>query len=981
MNIEQYNLDSLRKLVRDLQKENTALKAQLEKAGLSFDTEDVFAEKITDNAEYDLDQGSRITGKYIDDNLANRFFSMFWGRQDVYAKRAKNGNYYPQCDNRWNNLCPKYRGEKVWCDECENTKYTPLTLQTIKSHLIGSKEDGTDVIGIYPLMPDGTCRFIVFDFDNHEKDAEKNDFANCDNTWHEEVDALRIMCEQNGIKPLVERSRSGRGAHVWIFFSKKIPASVARNFGFLLLDKGAASINLKTFHYYDRMYPSQDASRGIGNLIALPLQGQALKNGNSAFVDKNWNAFPDQWKELLDNTPKLSHDDIHKLMVKWQSELAQERGMLLLPQITDRPKPWNRKDKFSAADIIGKLHIVLGDGIYIDTLNLMPRIQNQIRSLAAFDNPVFYKNKRLGYSNYYNFSAVYLGQDENGYIHIPRGLRERVIEECKRSEVEYDINDMRSKGRPLRIAFNGELKPEQQLAADGLLEYDNGILSAATAFGKTVVCSYLIARKRVSTLILVQNKELLNQWVDELSKFLTVDEEPPIYTTPKGHIKKRNSVIGILHGNKNTLTGIIDIAMTQSLANKDYYDDILKSYGMVIMDECHHGASGTAMDVLKKVNAKYVYGVSATPKRGDDLEKIVYMLIGPVRHRFTAKERALQQGIGHYIYPRYTRVVDTMESRNDINGAYSLISNSKIRDEMLVSDIIECISKHRTPVILTKQKDHAKRLYEYLQGCADKVYLLYGDNTDKENALIIENIRNLDPNKSMILVATGQKIGEGFNYPRLDTLMLAAPLSDSSRVEQYVGRLNRDYPGKQNVIVYDYIDSHIRYFSNMYLNRLRTYKRIGYEVVNDLVIDKQIVNAIYDSGNYTEVFEQDLIEANKQVIISSPTLSEDKVDRLIYIMKGRQEAGVKVIVLTVGADSVLMGSSATHERLLKELNDAGILIEVREEIEECFAVIDDELVWHGGANLLGKEDVWDNLMRVKNPQIAAELLEIAWHHQ
>ncbi len=981
MNIEQYNLDSLRKLVRELQKENTALKAQLEKAGLSFETEDIFAEKITDNEEYDLDQGSRIISKYIDDNLANRFFSMFWGRQDVYAKRAKNGNYYPQCDNRWNNLCPKYRGEKVWCDECENTKYTALTLQTIKNHLIGFKEDGTDVIGIYPLLPDGTCRFIVFDFDNHEKDAEKNDFANNDNAWHEEVDALRIMCEKNGIKPLVERSRSGRGAHVWIFFSKKIPASVARNFGFLLLDKGAASINLKTFHYYDRMYPTQDASRGIGNLIALPLQGQALKNGNSAFVDKNWNAFPDQWEELLGNTPKLSPEDIHALMVKWQSELAQERGMLLLPQTTDRPKPWKRRDKFSSTDVIGKLHIVLGNGLYIDTLNLMPRIQNQIRSLAAFDNPVFYKNKRLGYSNYYNFSAVYLGQDENGYIHIPRGLRERVIEECKGAGIEYDIEDVRSKGRPLRISFNGKLKPEQQLAADGLLEYDNGILSAATAFGKTVVCSYLIARKKVSTLILVQNKELLNQWVDELCEFLVIDEEPPTYTTPKGRIKKRDNVIGILHGNKNTLTGIIDIAMTQSLANKDYYDDILKSYGMIIMDECHHGASETAMDVLKKINAKYVYGVSATPKRGDDLEKIVYMLIGPVRHRFTAKERALQQGIGHYIYPRYTRVVDSIESRNDINGAYSLISNHKVRDEMIVSDIIECVSKKRTPVILTKQKDHAKRLYEYLQGCADNVYLLYGDNSDRENALVIETMRNLSPDQSMILVATGQKVGEGFNYPRLDTLMLAAPLSDPSRVEQYVGRLNRDYPGKKDVIVYDYIDAHIRLFSNMYNNRLKTYKRIGYEVVNNLVNEKQSVNAIYDSGNYTEIFERDLIEANDQVIISSPGLSEDKVDRLIYIMRTRQEAGVKVIVLTVDADCVSMGSSGTHKRLLKELNDAGILTEVREEIEECFAVIDDELVWHGGANLLGKEDAWDNLMRVKNPQIATELLEIAWQHR
>ena len=395
MNIEAQNLDSLRKLVRDLQKENKILKEQLKKANISFDENHIFEEKIEDTSEYDPDQGERIIGKYITEEMANYFFSMFWGRMDVYARRGKNGGYFPQCENRWNNrLCPKQRGEKISCENCENTKWSKLTPKKIVEHLVGYKEDGSDVLGIYPLLPDGTCRFIVFDFDNHEKGAEKTDFANVDEEWHREVDALRWICEKNGIKPLVERSRSGRGAHVWIFFKRPVSAALARNFGFLLLDRGQASINMKSFRYYDRLYPCQDTAGSIGNLIALPLQGQALKNGNSAFVDKNWNAYPDQWDILLNHIEKLSTEDVEMYMTKWKEEMTETEGMIAA-DISSRPKPWKKKQVFSKFDVVGKMHIVLGDGVYVDTLNLMPRIQNQIRSLAAFDNPVFYKNKRL----------------------------------------------------------------------------------------------------------------------------------------------------------------------------------------------------------------------------------------------------------------------------------------------------------------------------------------------------------------------------------------------------------------------------------------------------------------------------------------------------------------------------------------------------------------------------------------------------------
>ena len=525
------------------------------------------------------------------------------------------------------------------------------------------------MIGVYPLLPEGTCRFLVFDFDNHEKDAEKNDFANENEDWHDEVDALRLICKQNGIDVLVERSRSGRGAHIWIFFKNPIPASLARNFGFLLLDKGATTINLKTFRYYDRMYPSQDVANTIGNLIALPLQGQALKSGNSAFVDEHWNAYLNQWDKLF-QTKKLEREEVEGYIAKWQEDLSNRVNRSDYAKEKNRLKPWKRKGSFIASDVTGKLHIVLADGVYIDALNLAPRLQNQIRCMATFDNPVFYKNKRLGYSNYYNFSMVYMGEDVEGYIKIPKGMLEDIVRECKNAGIPYDIEDQREKGRPIRVSFTGELRVQQDLAAQRLLAYDHGILSAATAFGKTVVCSYLIAERKVNTLILLESTDLISQWEEELGRFLIINEEPPEYHTKTGGVKKRSSVIGTLKGGKDTMTGIVDVAMVASLYKKGKFHEKLNSYGMVIMDECHHAASATAQEILKKVNAKYVYGVSATPMRSDNLENINYMLLGPIRHRYTALERSEAQGIEHLVIPRYTRVVGTF-SNKEINKAYN----------------------------------------------------------------------------------------------------------------------------------------------------------------------------------------------------------------------------------------------------------------------------------------------------------------------
>ena len=976
MNIEKYDLDKLRKLYRNLEKENESLKKLLKQANISFEETDIFQEDIV-NDEYDLDQADRIIEREINEDLVRRFFGMFYGRLDVFAKRSKNGSYYTQCDNRWNIVCPKQNDSRFPCDKCEHRKWTRIDGNKLIKHLKGTKDDGTDVIGIYPLHEDGTCRLIVFDFDNHEKGNEENDFANKNHKWKTEVDALRKICLLNGITPLVERSRSGKGAHLWIFFAQPIQATLARNFAFLLLDKGLLSINVTSFDYYDRLYPTQDFSNSIGNLIALPLQGDAVKKGNSVFVDENWNAYPDQWDILFNKTRKLKLSDVQTYMAKWQAELAEEKGKLVEFSLAERVKPWKKNERFIKEDVIGKLHIVLADGIYVDTLNIMPRLQNQIRSLAAIDNPIFYKNKKLGYSNYCNFSSIYLGKDENGYIKIPRGLKEKIIEECEKGKLDYEIEDRREVGRPIRVDFQGDLKIKQNLAADEMFNYDNGVLNAATGFGKTVLCSYFISKRKVSTLIILQNKELINQWIDELNKFLNIREKSPKYTTKTGIIKKRESKIGILHGSKNTLTGIIDIAMIGSLCNKENIDDIISKYGMIIIDECHHSASNTYVEVLKRVKSKYVYGVSATLKRSDNLDKIIYMMIGPIRHTYTAKQKAEDSGIKHYLIPRFTKVVDIRENKEDINEAYNMVCFNKLRNQQIVFDVIECISIGLSPVILTKYKKHAELLYEELVGKADHVYILYGENTDKENRIIRAKLNKVAKDETLILIATGQKIGEGFNLPKLDTLILASPISSAGRVEQFVGRIDRTYEGKEKVFVYDYVDSHVTVFNNMYKKRLKTYKKTAYEIYQDQIKEKQFAKSIFDSGNYIETFEKDLIEADNRIIVSSPTIARDKIERFIDIVKTKQEYGVEITIITNDPDSSPFLDADISYELISKLKSNGINVILKEETNECFAIFDDELLWHGGANLLGKEDVYDNLIRLRNKESVAELLEIA----
>ena len=981
------NISQLQKKLNDLQLENHILKNILDKAGLSYHKELSKLRQSGSKEAFDPEQGKRIIHpQAITENMANQFFSMFWGRQDVYAKRSVNKEtgkaaYYPQCNNFWTNVCHKKIKDGINCKDCKNRSYKTITKKDILNHLRGNAYNASDVIGVYPLLSNGTCRFMVFDFDNHDKGADEKDSANSDDTWVEEVESMREICVLNGIEPLVERSRSGRGAHVWIFFDKPIAASFVRKFGFALLDKGAEQINLKSFKYYDRMLPAQASlpeDSAVGNLIALPLQGKALQDGNSAFIDGNWNAYPNQWETLF-NKPRLSQGFLEEKIKEWSNTIDD---IAANAAESDREKPWNRVQHFNKNDVEGKLHIILSNGIYVDNTNLKAAMQNRIRRMAAISNPVFYKNQAIGTSNYDTARWIYLGKDHlSGYIQIPRGLQDELWENIKQADIDYEMEDERQQGRKINVDFKGELRPEQDKALKELIRYDNGILHAATAFGKTVVSSAIIAQKKINTLIILESSALIEQWKEALEKFLNINEGLPTYETKTGRVRKRKSLIGTLQGAHDSMTGIIDIAMAGSLCKKGKYHKMMNEYGLVLIDECHHSASETIANVLKEVKAKYVYGVTATPKRGDGLEKINYMLIGPIRYSYTTKEKAKEQGIQHLVYPRFTRTVPprgVITDKMHPNEAYEIIHNNDVRDEQIIEDVKNCVAAGRTPVVLSRYKDHSEKFYERLKNYADHVFLMTGNNSKKEHRKILEQMHQVDKNESLILIATGSLVGEGFDFPRLDTLFMATPVSFRGVVEQYAGRLNRDYAGKENVIIYDYVDNHIPMFNNMYMKRLKAYKQIGYEFGDGLQTVKQTVNAIYDGNNYSENYHKDLLDSNKNIIISSPVISGSKVYELINMLKEKQMSGVQVTIVTWTPDSYGFGDAAYWMQLHEDMRRAGFFIRTVEEYCDRFAVIDQEVVWYGNINLLAKDKVDDSIMRVRSKGIAGELMEITF---
>lgn len=890
------------------------------------------------------------------------FLSLFRGRESLYARRYYNlktgkSGYVPACQNEWKpGICDK-RAQK--CPDCPNRAFMPLTANVIRAHLWGKDEFCRDVVGIYPMLEDDRTWLLAVDFDEE--------------SWQEDAAAFRETCLAFDITPAVERSRSGNGAHIWFFFSEPVSAADARRLGSGLLTQAMARRHELQFKSYDRLFPSQDTvpKGGFGNLIALPFQGQARQKGNTLFVNEQFVPYQDQWA-FLSLLPKITPEKLAESIDKLCT--SGETGALL-ESAEPEPKPWpvrRKAPELHREDFPVQARLMISNLLYVDKQGFSQKALNAVKRLAAFRNPEFYKKQAMRLPVYHMPRVFDCSYEDQDFMGIPRGCMGSLMDLLDAYDAPYVMEDHCQSGHQISIAFRGELRPEQAPAAEALLSYDIGVLSATTAFGKTVVGAYLIGQRKVNTLILVHSSALLEQWKTSLEKFLDVQEALPEPPKRRGR-KKRIERIGQIGTGKNTRGGIIDIAIMQSLFEGKEKDvkPFVAEYGMVLCDECHHVAAFTFEKILREVKARYVYGLSATPVRPDGHQPVIFMQCGPVRYLVDAKSQAEKRNFSHYVIPRFTRT--RLPAAQHIQDVYSGIVENEARNKFLISDAIRLVAEGRTPLLLTERKEHAIRLEEALRDKADHVFLLLGSGKQKEKREKLAALRSVPTNESLVMIATGKYIGEGFDEPRLDTILLAMPISWKGTLAQYVGRLHRNYEGKQEVRVYDYVDIHIPSLERMYYKRLRGYSELGYCVKaseQDLVSSR-----IYSAQDYMIPFASDLNDAAKDILIVSPFLKEFQIKAILPTLEKAATAGVIITIRTRPPENCPPAQCAAVTRSIALLTDRGITVETKEGLQHRYTVIDRSIVWYGDINYLSYSARDANALRFESPDIAGELLE------
>ena len=885
------------------------------------------------------------------------FMSLFKGREDVYAKRWENrkgaSGYSPVCLNEWKPICVK---PKIKCSKCTHKLYNHLNENTVEEHLRGKF-----VIGIYPMLPDETCHFLVIDFD--------------DEGWVKDVSAIRDVCREFEIPVAVERSRSGNGAHVWFFFEDRVLAALARKFGTSLLTYSMSKRYEITFKSYDRFFPNQDTmpKGGFGNLIALPLQRVARQKGNSVFIDENFEPYPDQW-EFLAGIQRLSEANLASLITR--RCVRNELGTLRKEDV-DVDKPWvTTPIKLLKEDFPNKVEIVKSGMHYICKTGFSPKALNVLKRLAAFRNPDFYKSQAMRMPTYNKPRVISCSDDLENYLCLPRGCEGDIRNILSEYNVGVNWIDETNHGKAIDVEFNGVLRGEQRSAVDELIRYEDGVLSATTAFGKTVVGASLIAERKVNTLILVHRQQLLSQWMDRLSEFLIINEQLPEQPKKRGR-KRKQSLIGQLGAGKDRLSGVIDVAIMQSLNTAGEVKECIKKYGMIIVDECHHIPAFSFEQILKKSNARYVYGLTATPERQDGHHPIIFLHCGPIRFKVDAKKQAEKRPFDHYVIPRfsYFRIpTDKNEKELSIQEIYSELIEDEMRNQLIVDDVVSCYENGRNSLILTERTAHVKILIEKLSERIPDVIALVGGMGNKVTKITFEKITSTPLNKPLTLVATGRFVGEGFDEPRLDTLFLAMPVSWKGTLQQYAGRLHRLCENKNEKQIYDYVDIQIRMLEKMYGKRLRGYASIGYKAKGEIVTDEPM-DIIFDKHSFFPVYTNDIGNAAREVLIVSPFVTNRRVPQMMQYFHTILKNQVKVTVMTRPAEDFKDSKRSSLEQIFNTLKEVGINVLFKSNIHQKFAIIDRKIVWYGSINLLSFGMAEESIMRLISGNIAHELIK------
>jgi superfamily II DNA or RNA helicase/very-short-patch-repair endonuclease len=743
------------------------------------------------------------------------FRALFRGREDIYARRFESrktgkSGYQPACAHEWSpGVCEK---PKVKCVQCPHRRFLPVTDEAIGWHLSGRDAQGRDfVMGVYPLLQDETCFFLAADFDKTQ--------------WQLDVGAVLETCRQLQLSAALERSRSGRGGHVWLFFAEPIPAGLARRLGAHLLTETMERRPQIGLDSYDRFFPNQDTlpQGGFGNLIALPLQRRPRQLGHSVFVDDCGQPYPDQWAFLstVHRIERSTVDDI----VRDAERCGRVVGVRLAPADEEDAEPWTappsrrRKEPPLIGPLPTSLELTLADQLYVAKDGLPPALYNRLLRLAAFQNPDFYKAQAMRLPTYDKPRIIGCAEDHPLHLGLPRGCLEDMQQLLEDLHVAAVIRDLRNSGTPLPVTFHGELRPEQESAARALLAHDMGVLSATTAFGKTVVAAWLIAARGVNTLVLVHRRQLLEQWVERLSTFLDL---PP-------------KAIGRIGGGRRKPTGTLDVAVIQSLVRRGVVADCVAGYGQVIVDECHHLSARSFEQVVRRATAKYVTGLSATVTRKDGHHPIIFMQCGPVRHRVDAKAQAAARPFEHTVLVRPTSFRPAKAADPDVRRQFhdlydELIADGQ-RNRLICDDVVAAMQEGRVPLVLTERNEHLDSLAAQLSPLVGHVVVLRGGTRAKEAQAIRSRLAAIPEHEPRVLLATGRYIGEGFDDARLDTLFLTLPVSWRGTVAQYVGRLHRLYHSKREVRVLDYADLNVPLLARMFDRRCRGYEAVGYRIL------------------------------------------------------------------------------------------------------------------------------------------------------